>query len=105
MSEEKTTLTQCYVGFLDLMGVRTLVEAAARDAKRCNNVIAALQETKNISSFFHRRTMTSERVKSGGGAYRFKLSRIVLCCLFRPRAGCCLGCSHRFVACTTDLFG
>lgn len=52
MAEVRTTLTQCYVAFLDLMGVRNLVKAASSDANLLSNVIAALEETKNTSSFF-----------------------------------------------------
>lgn len=53
MIDGRSTLTECYVAFLDLMGVRNLVKEATEDVDLCSKVVAALEETKNISSFFH----------------------------------------------------
>ncbi|MCR9119040.1 MAG: hypothetical protein NXI22_19080 [bacterium] len=59
MNNEKQGFTECYVAFLDLMGVRNLVKACEKDDRLYGNVITALLETKNISSF-HRQTQDLE---------------------------------------------
>jgi hypothetical protein len=55
MNDERLGFTECYVAFLDLMGVRNLVNACEKDHELYGKVIAALLETKTISSF-HRET-------------------------------------------------
>jgi len=49
MNENESPMTECYVAFLDLMGVRQLTKKAAV----CESIISALKETKNVSSFNH----------------------------------------------------
>lgn len=51
MMEVKRPMTECYVAFLDLMGVRTLATKAAGDSAVCGSIVSALKETKNTSSF------------------------------------------------------
>lgn len=53
MSNDDRPLTECYVAFLDLMGVRKLTEKAAKDSALCKNIVSALKETKDTSSFSH----------------------------------------------------
>lgn len=64
MTESESTFTECYVAFLDLMGVRNLVKKCVTTPELHRNVIAALQETKDIASFFgERRDAETEEVK------------------------------------------
>lgn len=66
MSNNDRPLTECYVAYLDLMGVRKLAEKAAEDSALCESIISALKETKNTSSFVHetRDIETGETSKS-----------------------------------------
>lgn len=52
MSESEHPLTECYVAFLDLMGVRSLAGKAAKDSKLSASLVSALNETRNISTFY-----------------------------------------------------
>jgi hypothetical protein len=64
MTEPESTFTECYIAFLDLMGVKDLVKKCAGNPKLHRTVIAALQETKNLDSFFSARTdVETEEVK------------------------------------------
>lgn len=45
------TMTECYVAFLDLMGVKKLAERAAKDPALCRQVVVALQEMKKTPLF------------------------------------------------------
>lgn len=44
-------MTDCYVAFLDLMGVTNLVKVAAQDPVLCARVVSALKATRNTSTF------------------------------------------------------
>jgi hypothetical protein len=55
MSEPKSTFTECYVAFLDLMGVSNLVKKCGEAPELYRKVITALQETKDIGPFFSKR--------------------------------------------------
>jgi hypothetical protein len=64
MSEAETTFTECYVAFLDLMGVRSLVEKCGHDPELYKNVIAALAETNDIGPIgSERRDLTKSESK------------------------------------------
>lgn len=56
------TYTECYVAFLDLMGVRKLAAKAAEDSALCGSIVLALKETKNTSSFVH----GTRNIETGG---------------------------------------
>ena len=51
MNETNSNYEECYVAFLDLMGVRRLVKACETDGQRYQKVITALRETSDISAF------------------------------------------------------
>lgn len=54
--------TECYVAFLDLLGVRNLVKRAGEDSALYEALVAALAETKNTSTFWReeRNVQTNE---------------------------------------------
>jgi len=51
MSEEPSNYKECFVAFLDLMGVRNLVKACDKDVDRYKQVISALRETSDLTPF------------------------------------------------------
>ena len=53
MNENERPMTECYVAFLDLLGVRKLADKAAKNSTLCEGIVSALKETKNTSSFIH----------------------------------------------------
>ncbi len=62
MPETTTQYTECYVAFLDLLGVRNLVKRAGEDHALYEALVAALAETKNTSTFWgeERNVQTNE---------------------------------------------
>jgi hypothetical protein len=59
----ETPMTDCYVAFLDLMGVRSLASKAAGNAALCNSIVSALEETKRTSTFVHETVDTKTQVE------------------------------------------
>lgn len=53
MNENERSMVECYVAFLDLMGVRKLAAKAVQDPVLCENIVSALKEAKSMSSFVH----------------------------------------------------
>ena len=51
MCEHTTAFTECYVAFLDILGMKALVGRSAKDTEVYRNLQTALQEAKNLSTF------------------------------------------------------
>jgi hypothetical protein len=64
MSEPESKFTECYVAFLDLMGMNNLVKKCGDAPELYRKVITALQETKDIGSLSsERRDLETKDVK------------------------------------------
>ena len=61
-STTENTFIECYVAFLDILGVRALVKRSQSEPELYENIVAALAEAKNLSVFRrdHRNVATGE---------------------------------------------
>mgnify|MGYP001004911647 CR=1 FL=1 len=50
--EQVSHYTECYIAFLDLLGVRSLVKRAGQDRRLYEALVAALTETRDTSAFW-----------------------------------------------------
>jgi len=52
MSNETSNFTECYVAFLDIMGMKALVKECKTNTDRYQSIVAALNEAKNSAGFY-----------------------------------------------------
>lgn len=82
MSDTASNFTECYVAFLDIMGMKSLVKDCETNTARYQNIVEALNEAKNSAGFYSgtRNLETGEQADWQAQIHAFSDS----VCLFIP---------------------